>query len=534
MNYSNEMVASQFGSTAVGLGLEKFSSSLAKLVDAARHAAVITLQKVKHAGGEVRSRINIENQRQLKASGFSVGTRYDVSYSAGVVEVVATRQGGHVIAPKLFAKRGGPDEIGERLDLRSLQIHEKFAGQERILVIYLENRLLFLHLPTVARGLERIEQLISAVERKTLRTAALYAGIGTLDAALHEGFKQSGMHSELTVVNEIWPEAMNGLLNDNPVASARTRSFCGGIQEFIAAGAMTDTPDMVTLGIPCKGASKLNVATRDLPEMHPLAGHQVLNAVMALQRLNFPPLVLVENVTAYADSISLSMLRRVLEEQGYQTQLIGDRGQNGEYTGINSSEFGDIERRVRMALLAYPVGVTLDIEMIKSGHSAFTVGDIRLPECLVDPAEYDKGQHLNSEHKRENGWRNRIVSDADTVTPALSAGCWKQRVEDPKLVHPDQPGKCRLPLPEEHAALKGHDVRLIRSLPANSHAHTALGNGTARRCWSEFARALGKSLQASCGSMSQYVGQFRAGLALVSQSQPSDLFSEDPSLLEAL
>jgi DNA (cytosine-5)-methyltransferase 1 len=30
--------------------------------------------------------------------------------------------------------------------------------------------------------------------------------------------------------------------------------------------------------------------------MHPIAGHQVLSAVMALQQLEFPPLVLVENV----------------------------------------------------------------------------------------------------------------------------------------------------------------------------------------------------------------------------------------------
>lgn len=251
------------------------------------------------------------------------------------------------------------------------------------------------------------------------------------------------------------------------------------------------------MGIPCKGASKLNVATRDMPEFHPWAGHQVINAAMALQQMNFPPLVLVENVAAYAETASFSMLRRVLEEQGYQTALIGDKDAEGSYTGINSNDFGDIERRVRMALLAYPKGVTLSFDaMEKAGASRLTVGDIRLPECEVDPAEYEKGAHLFSAHKLAGGWKNRIAEDHDTKTSSLSAGCWKQRVEDPKFRHPTDANKVRLPLPEEHAALTGHNKSIINSLPANTHAHTALGNGTAKSCWVALARRLGLQLLA--------------------------------------
>lgn len=499
---------SEGSSTAAMPSIAQMMGDMAK---AARHAAVITLQKIRFKGGEVRSRINIENQRQLKASGFSAGTRFTVTYSVGMVEIAVSNQGTNVISPKFFPKRDGSDEIGERLDLRSLQIHENFAGQERILALYLENRVVFVHLPTVARGLSRVEQLLDAVKRKSLRTAALYAGIGTLDAALHEGFEKAGLNAQMCFANEILEEATNAMLNDNPAASHKTKTFNGGIEQYLASGIDIGTPDLCALGIPCKGTSKLNVATRDLPEMHPWAGHQVINAVLALQKMNFPPLVLVENVTAYADTVSLSMLRRVLEEQGYQTHLIGDVDGEGKYKGINSSDYSDIERRIRMALLAFPSGIQLNLAMVKSGPSKLTVGDIRVPEHLVDAEEYEKGLHLNSEEKLAKGWKNRIVSDDANITPTLSSDCWKQRVEDPKFKHPTNPAKCRLPLPEEHAALKGHSPQLIRSL-GNSQAHSALGNGTAKKCWVELARALGVALQDANTVMHVYVRKFKESL----------------------
>lgn len=506
-----------------------------QLTQAARHMAVITLGKVRRGEQTIRARINIENTRQLKQAGFSVGTRFRVSVTDGMVEVVRDPASGtNTIAPKRFARRDGSETLGERLDLRSDDIFDAFAGQERVLALYLDGRLVFLHLPTTAANVARRSQLVDSVERGRLRTAALYAGIGTLDAALHEGLAQSGLSTAMAFANDSWDLAIGAMLESNPACTAQTRTFAGGIEQFLASGATLQDIDMVVLGIPCKGASRLNVATRDLPEMHNIAGHQVLNAVMALQRLNFPPLVLVENVTAYADTVSLSMLRRVLEEQGYQTELVGDRDDQGRYRGINSNDYGDIERRVRMALLAYPQGITLTFAgMRKTGPSTRTVGDIRLPEHQVAPAEYAKGLNLSSAAKQAKGWKNRVIDDSATTTPSLSADCWKQRVEDPKFRHPHAPEKCRLPLPEEHAALKGHDPRLINALPANSAAHTALGNGTAKRCWVEFGRVLGKELRRVCAALARS-GSCGASPWHEAVQRGGDLFAEDSFVVPSL
>ncbi|MBN3760918.1 DNA cytosine methyltransferase [Burkholderia sp. Ac-20365] len=499
---------------------------LNNLIRSALHAAVVSLQNYSIGGQVLRSRLNVENATKLQSSGLAAGARFTARYAPGIIEVVKDDAGNHVVSPKRFVKRDGTVEIGGRIDLRSLQVHENLGGEESVLALYLPGRVVFLHLPSVARNCDRIQRLLDAVQSGEIQTVALYAGVGTLDAALHEGFAEAGFESTTVLANDSWEDGVDCLLADNPASTQRTRSFAGGIEHFVASGIRVPGTTMICMGIPCKAASRLNVQSRDLPEMHAVAGHQVLNAVMAIQQLEFPPLVLVENVLAWADTVSFSMLRRVLHEQGYQTVLVGDSDEQGNYSGLNSNDYGDIEKRVRMALLAYPAGIDISFAgMRKSGPSTRTVGDIRLPEELVDPAEYEKGAHLASEHKTANGWRMRVVDDSDNSTSSISAGCWKQRVEDARFRHPENPLKSRLPLPEEHARLKGHDPKLVNSLVSNSHAHTALGNGTAKHCWVELARVLGEELRAKATDMSAYLRRIQQGVSVTLRPEEPDLFS---------
>jgi DNA (cytosine-5)-methyltransferase 1 len=502
-----------------------FVERMNTLAKRATHIAVVSVSKVKRGAEELRGRINIENSRQLKEAGFPAGTRFKVNYQPGFVEAVKDEQGPNAIVPKRFSRRDGSEVQGERFDLRSKQVHEHFAGEEKVLALYLADRIVFLHLPTVNKNLQRLERLKAALQRGKLRTAAFYSGIGTLDAALHDGFKKGGLETEIALANDSWHVAIDALLNDHPAARKATRTFTGGIEQFIASGDRMSDVDFFVAGIPCKGASKLNVATSSLPEMHPWAGHQVLNAVLALERMDFPSLVLFENVTAYADTVSLSMLRRLLEEQGYETTLVGDVAEDGTYQGLDSTHYGELERRRRMGLLAYPKGIRVSMQsMVKSGPSKLTVGDIRLPESAVDPAEYEKGKHLNRQEKVDKGWRNRIVDDSVNATPSMSADCWKQRIEDPKFKHPTDATKCRLPLPEEHAALKGQNVSLINSLVANSHAHTALGNGAAKKVWVEFARTLAVELRRQLPALDAYLRKMTT--AVVEPLGQQSLFGE--------
>lgn len=214
--------------------MQQLQTLMRELTTAAKHVALVTVGKVKQGTVELRSRINIENTRQLKAAGFDVGTRFRVNYQPGVVEIVRDEQGSSVIAPKRFARRDGTEVVGQRLDLRSTQIHEQFSGEEQVMAVYPEGRMVFLHLPTAATSLARTERLREALTRGTIRTAALCSGIGTLDAALHEGFEQAGLNSEMAVANDNWDMGVHCLLNDNPAATSRTTTFECGIEQPLA------------------------------------------------------------------------------------------------------------------------------------------------------------------------------------------------------------------------------------------------------------------------------------------------------------
>jgi len=285
-----------------------YTDRLNSLIVSALHAAVVSLQNFRIGGEVLRSRLNVENIRKLQSSGLTPGARFTAYYAPGIIEVVKDDAGTNVVSPKRFVKRDGTVEVGGRIDLRSQRVYENLGGEESVLALYLPGRIVFLHLPSVGRNSDRIQRLLHAVECGQIQNVALYAGVGTLDAALHEGFAKAGLESATVFANDSWEAAIDCLLADNPASTRMTKSFAGGIEQFIASGMRIPGTTMVCIGAPCTGASRLNVQTRDLPEMHPVAGHQVLNTVMAIQQLEFPPLVLFENVLAWTDTVSFGML----------------------------------------------------------------------------------------------------------------------------------------------------------------------------------------------------------------------------------
>jgi DNA (cytosine-5)-methyltransferase 1 len=459
------------------------------LLKKALHVTTTKLGFITNKVSKVRGRINIENIHQLASSKFVSGSRYDViTVNAYELKFIINESGKYVVAQKENKRRDGKNVIGSRVDCRLKELGEHFANPDDLVVYYLEGMLVVTDKPSAINNQKRIEKLKKAIADNEITSAAIYSGIGTLDDSLHEGFAKQGLNTSLVYANDVWDKSLTALYENNLAATNKTKTYSIGIEELCASG---DVPFknvvLLTAGIVCKGASKLNVKTRDLPEMHPISGHQVMNFCMLLQAMKWDiPLILIENVLAWEQTVSCDMLKRVFDEQGYEVALLGDY-QEGQYKGLNSCDYGDLEQRVRMGMLAYPKGICLDfslLEKLKTGYSVKSVRDIRLPEHIIPAGEYDKGANLDSDNKKAKGWKNRIVSDSDVKTASLSAGCWKQRVEDPKFKHPTIAGKSRLPMPEEHSALKGQPLRLINSLPFNSNAHTALGNGATRKVWS--------------------------------------------------
>jgi DNA (cytosine-5)-methyltransferase 1 len=445
-------------------------------------------------------RLNIESRHLLAEAGLKPGVHYRPELGSGFVflrRLATSEDGSLIVSTKHFTNRDGAEVVGSRIDVRRAELASVLPAEEDLLVAYCSEGVLVTRLPSRRNALRRWERLVAAAERGRLSTASLYTGIGTLDAAVHHGLESVGIRAHTLWANDNWLPAVEALLQDNRARPAAALAV--GIEEVIAMqGERSLTPpDLLMLGIPCKGASKLNIRDRAAPERHPVVGHQVLNVAMILQALRHEtPLILIENVVPWAETVSCHMLRAVLHEQGYATALIGATRPDGTYVGLNGADYGDFERRRRMALLAFPpeLACRLDWAQMRQAKNALTVADIRLPEEEVPSAEYEKGRGLAAKAARR--FINQVVEDSDTSTPPMSSACWKQRTEDPKFRDPRNTVRSRLPLPEEHARLKGQPVELIRSLVGNSLAHTALGNGTTRKVWVEFGRALGLGISA--------------------------------------
>lgn len=453
--------------------------------------------------GGALARINIENRHLLSRVGLTPGVSVNIEYGEDflfVRKLAVPEWDSLTIAPKHYANRDGSTSVGCRLDIRRAKTAGVFRGETGLLITYTNEGVLISLLPTRMKARGRWAQLLRAINSGSIRTGSAFSGIGTLDSALHAGLQKSGLGATNEYVNDNWDEAVEAMLSGDSSRPRRTYSL--GIEQLVTLSSHAGIPqvDLLALGIPCKSSSRLNVQSRDLPEMHAQVGHQVLNVAMLLQSLKWEtPIVLIENVVAWSETVSCSMLRKIFEEQGYKTELIGPKSAEGKYQGLNGNDYGDFERRRRMALIAYPPELEQFLafgEMAKSPNLR-TIGSIRAPEETIDPADYERGPGMIAKEAR--GWHNRIVSNDETSTPSCSSDCWKIRPEDPKFTSPDKPGKWRLPTPEEHARLKGQPIESINTLRYDTAAHTALGNGTCRKVWVEFSRCLGVSLQRAVG-----------------------------------
>ena len=451
-------------------------------------------------GGE-RGRLNIENRGLMASVGLVAGTHVRPEFGADFIFIRRVRKAAAdtlQIAPKNYPNRDGSVSIGGRIDLRRTQVAELFGEEKRLVVAYFQEGVLITLLPTRQKARERWHSLLRAAATGNITTGSAYSGIGTLDAAVHDGLEKAGFSVEALFAEDVWPEAVEAMLQDNPARPKTAAAL--PIEEFVAVAGERRAPHVLVLGVPCKGASKLNIRDRQQPELHPIAGHQVLNVAMLLQALRFAPaILLIENVTAWADTVSCAMLRRVLEEQGYATLLVGGRDKDGKYTGLNGSDYGDMERRKRMALLAVPpqLAEKLDFTQMRQMSGLRTVADIRANEATIDAKAYEWTGNIAA--KAARGFPNKIVKNGARTTPVLSSTLHKRRPEDPKVEHPTDPKKFRLPTPEEHARIKGQPESLIRSLTFDSVAHIALGNGTTRKVWSELFRVIGEAISACAG-----------------------------------
>lgn len=248
--------------------------------------------------------------------------------------------------------------------------------------------------------------------------------------------------------------------------------------------------DLLFAGLPCSGASGAGRAKLGLthPEDHPLVGHLVAAAIAFIAKLS-PAIFLLENVPAYANSASASILRHQLRDLGY----------NVHETELLATDYGDLERRKRWCLVATSAGIDFDLAGLKPGPVVpRKLADVLEPAFAV-AERWSEMQGLKAKQKRDiaagKGFRMQIFTGAEASINTLTKGITRNRSTDPKIQHPTNPDLLRIPTAREHARMKGVPEELVEGL-AQTTAHELLGQGICYQPFVAMGAHIGAALQA--------------------------------------
>lgn len=148
---------------------------------------------------------------------------------------------------------------------------------------------------------------------------------------------------------------------------------------------------------PCTGASKSGRTKNKLKcaEDHDEAGALYIDYLNWVRALN-PAIALIENVSDYANTASMSAIRKVLIHLGYELHE----------TVLNAWDFGALERRERMVLVAITKGLgeTFSFDNLK-------VNNLR-ESCIsniLDPIPLDDDRWKPYEYLAEKEIRDKAA-----------------------------------------------------------------------------------------------------------------------------
>jgi len=429
-------------------------------------------------------RVWLEGKRLARA-GFAPGARYQIAIGDQRVTLTLSGTGARTVSSKQKAEESLPV-----IDLNSEQTLGVFHGLDRLRLVIRENEIHLLPLATQKKAQERLARIKQRLQDGLpLRTGSLCHGGGILSLALHEGLADAGVVSELSFANDIDPEVLFHSAEVSPEWSTNTIAIASPMQEVVADNWLLKHlghTEILHGGVPCVAASIAGRAKTgiSLPEANPEAGHLVVSLLGIVEALQ-PAIVIVENVTPYMNTASAFLIKSTLRDWGYQLHE----------TVLEGLQFGALEDRKRMALVAVTQGLSFDMNAIEYPTNApsRTLADV-LEVVPMDASCWSSMDYLRTKEVKDiaagKGFRMNIVGPEATHVGCLGRGYAKCRSTEAKIRHPVHgDALLRQLTPLEHARVKGIPEKLIEGLSV-TRAHELLGNSI---CFAPF-RALGKAI----------------------------------------
>lgn len=384
-------------------------------------------------------------------------------------------------------KRG--DKITPLLELRLPELAKLFGLAARVVVKLVKGKLSISRHHQDSRITEREDSLLEALEAgDDLTVASLYHGGGGIDAALHEGFEKAGLSCYVKIASEIESKYIDSSLTNNAHLFRDDSLILNAPVEQLAFTAGHINTHLLVGGVPCTGASNAGKAKNQIQyaEQHPSAGAQFFAFLRMIETTN-PAICVLENVSQYRNTPSYAIILSVLKTWGYRVSDVD----------LNGNDYGALENRTRMAMVAVSQGLPLDIDL--TAIPALAEKPATLAEVLEDADDrFRDYAYLREKEERDRkagkGFMRQLVTPASEAVPTITRDYNKVRSTDPQLAHPTDPNLTRLFTPTEHARIKGIPTRLIAGL-ADTTAHQILGQSVIYPAFMALANHLGTALR---------------------------------------
>lgn len=437
-----------------------------------------------------RPRVWLEGSR-LDRSGFTPAARYELDVDKDGMSIVLRLdpQGGRMVS-----RRGRDGSVTPIVEIASARALSMFDGLERLSVRFERGIIRMTPAASDLRRIERATRLRNRLRQgEALRVGSVSTGLGVLALAMHEGMAASGLDSRLAFSVEIDQAYQDHSMSANPVWDEDTLAVSAPLQEVaFDAALLAALPkvDVLEAGIPCTAHSSAGRAKKSLsiPEEDPNAGHLVAGFLAIVAACN-PAVLVVENVPQYLRSASFAILSNQLSEWGYDVRS----------TVLSGSDFGCLESRDRMALVATTPGVDVHLDTLAPSEPA----DLRLGDVLEDLAHDDPRWSsmagLKAKEERDiaagKWFRMQTFCEDDVSVSTIGRGYAKVRSTEPKIRHPSDPDLLRQLTPIEHARIKGVPERLVAGLSVTV-AHEMLGQSVLAAPFRALGERIGGAMKA--------------------------------------
>lgn len=394
---------------------------------------------------------------------------------------------------RMVSRKMKSEKFVSVIDINSADALSMFEGLEHIRVIVRDGEISIEAIASEQRTKERLERVTEKLASGAPLTIGSFShGGGILDKAVHDGLALGGIRTRLSLANDIREELLEHAAIANPVWDDQTIHLAAPLQELaFDQEVMMSLPqcDIVVAGLPCESSSKSGRAKNatTCAEEHPKVGHLIVGFLASIARLN-PIVAILENVQPWANTASMHLLRHQLRDFGYEVHE----------TVVDSGEWGVLERRKRLCVVAVTKGMAFNFDQLQAPMTgAPMLGQVLEPIPLDDP-RWRSMDYLFVKAARDaaegKNFVMKIATEDATMVGCIGKGYSKCRSTEIKLRHPENPALLRQLTANEHARCKGISTALIEGL-SSTIAHEVLGQSVTPPPFKAIAVLVAQSLR---------------------------------------